>query len=253
MSLSQQPSRDKICTAWWPLVVPTALVSVTMDTLLFSVSSLRLISDDSQQKDNCHVPRHIWQRWIDRQQTEVLLVEILQRDVRHVLCVDGYHEQERDRIYVSQRYMSDLDQDEYVEVSVLKELPPLATKITLEPLDADSYGFDIAGAVGQHLSHWHVLKAGTILTVAATEIEGYTMDIYVKATEPEEIVLLRGEVPLDLVPLEEPNQPQTQQRPPTPIPAGPESFEDFGDMLGGAHTVNQRFTAFSGQGRRLGS
>jgi hypothetical protein len=225
-----------------------------MDTLLFSVSSLRLISDDSQQKDNCSVPRHIWERWIDRQQTEVLLVEILQRDVRHVLCVDGYHERERDRIYVSQRYMSDLDQDEYVEVNVLKELPPLATRITLEPLDADSYGFDIATAVSNHLSHWQVLKTGTILTVAATEIEGYTMDIYVKATEPEEFVLLRGEVPLDLVPLDEPQPHQQQiQRPPTPIPAGPESFEDFGAMLGGAHTMVQSFTPFSGQGRRLGS
>ena len=236
-----------------------------MDTLLFSVSSLRLISDDSQQKDNCHVPRHIWERWIDRQQTEVLLVEILQRDVRHVLCVDGYHEQERDHIYISQRYMSDLDQGEYVEVRVLKELPSLATKITLEPLDADSYGFDIAAAVSIHLSNWHVLKAGTILTVAATEIEEYTMDIYVKATEPEEFVLLRGEVPLELVPLDEPLPQQQQiQRPPTPIPAGPESFEDFGDMLGGAHNVPVRpaqgftvnaggFTPFSGQGRRLGS
>lgn len=225
-----------------------------MDTLLFSVSSLRLISDDSQQKDNCHVPRHIWQRWIDRQQTEVLLVEILQRNVRHVLCVDGYHERERDRIYVSQRYMSDLDHNEYVEVNVLNTLPPLATKITLEPLDPDSYGFDIATAVSTYLSHWHVLKTGTILTVPATEIEGYTMDIYVKATEPEEIVLLRGEVPLDLVPLEEPQQqPQQIQRPPTPVPAGPESFEDFGDMLGGAHTMSQGFKAFSGQGHRLGS
>jgi hypothetical protein len=183
----------------------------------------------------------------------VLLVEILQRDVRHVLCVDGYHEQERDRIYISQRYMGDLDQEEYVEVRVLEELPPLATKITLEPLDADSYGFDIAAAVSQHLSHWHVLKAGTILTVPATEIEGYTMDIYVKATEPAEIVLLRGEVPLDLVPLEEPQQPQQIQRPPTPIPAGPESFEDFGAMLG-AHAPIQSnsFVPFSGQGRRLG-
>jgi hypothetical protein len=222
-----------------------------MDTLLFSVSSLRLISDDAQQKDNCSVPRHIWQRWIDRQQTEVLLVEILQRNVRHVLCVDSYHEQERDRIYVSQRYMSDLDQDEYVEVSVLNELPPQATKITLEPLDADSYDFDIATAVGQHLSHWHVLKTGTIITVPSTEIEGYTMDIYVKATEPAEIVLLRGEVPLELVPLAEPHQ-QPLQRPPTPIPAGPESFEDFGDMLGGAHNLPQRFTAFSGKGHPLG-
>ena len=224
-----------------------------MDSLLFSVSSLRLISDDAQQKDNCHVPRHIWERWIDRQQTEVLLVEILQRDVRHVLCVDGYHEQGRDRIFISQRYMSDLDQDEYVEVNILKELPPLATRITLEPLDADSYGFDIATAVSTYLSHWHVLKAGTILTVAAAEIEGYTMDIYVKATEPAEIVLLRGEVPLELVPLAEPQQSQQIHRPPTPIPAGPESFEDFGAILGSAHTVTQGFTAFSGQGHRLGS
>lgn len=222
-----------------------------MDSLLFTVSSLRLISDDAQQKDNCSVPRHIWQRWIDKQETEVLLVEIMQRDVRHILCVDSYHMQERDRIYISQHYMSDLDEGEYVEVRVLREMPPLASKIILEPLDPDSYGFDIASAVSEHLSHWHVLKAGTILTVLATEIEGYSMDIYVKATDPANTVLLRGEVPLELAPLEG-QEPAQQWRPPTPIPTEPESFEDFGDMLGGLHAPTQPKVPFGGAGRRLG-
>lgn len=201
--------------------------------------------DDESQKDNCAVPRYVWQRWIEKQETEVLLVEIKQGEIRHVLCVDSYHTSEPDLMYISQRYISDLNMDEYVEVSVLKNLPPIATKIILEPLDADSHGFDIATAVSEYLSHWNVLKSGTILTVNSTEIEGYKMDIYVKSTEPEDIVLLRGEVPLEIASLEE-------VRPPTPFPKGPPMFEDFDSMIA-LPSQPQTFTAFQGSGRRLGS
>ncbi len=210
--------------------------------------------DDSEQKDNCVVPRYIWQRWIEEQDTEVLLVEITQGEIRHVLCVDSYHTQDPDLIYISQHYISDLDVTDEVSVRVLDTLPPIATKIVLEPLDADSYGFDIAAAVSECLSQWNVLKSGTILTVNTTEVEEYKIDIYVKATEPEHIVLLRGEVPLEIVSLDDMIAP-SQPRMPTPIPAEPESFEDFTNMIGSAHLPQptpKRFTPFQGSGRRLG-
>jgi hypothetical protein len=84
------------------------------------------------------------------------------------------------------------------------------------------------------------------ITFNARNLDAF-LKLYVKATEPAEIVLLRGEVPLDLVPLEEPQQPQQIQRPPTPIPAGPESFEDFGGMLGAQAPIQSNsFIPFSG-------
>lgn len=223
--------------------------------LSFRVSSLRTILDDSEQKDNAVVPKYIWQRWIEEQDTEVLLIEVTQGEIRHVLCVDSYHTQEPDLIYISHHYISDLDIYNEVQVRVLETLPPIATKIVLEPLDPDSHGFDIATAVSEHLSHWNVLKSGIILTVNTTEVEGYKIDIYVKVTEPEDIVLLRGEVPLEIVSLDDIDGPPIQPRLPTPIPSAPESFEDFGDMIGSAHLPKptpKGFTPFQGSGRRLG-
>jgi hypothetical protein len=229
------------------------------------IESLRNILDDENQKDNCVVPRYIWQRWIEEQETEVLLVEIIQKNIRHVLCVDSYHTMEHDKIYISQRYISDLDLDDVVQVRVLDILPPIATKIVLEPLDIDSQGFDIASAVSEYLSHWNVLKSGTILTVNATEVEGYKLDIYVKATEPEDIVLLRGEVPLEIESNDEIREPLPHSpthhppthRPPTPIPQENEILEDFIDMIGGVQLPQQqpaekKFIPFQGSGRRLG-
>ncbi len=218
----------------------------------------------TSEKDACIVSRHLWQRWVDRQTTEVLLVKIQQRNHTYILCVDSYHNGQRDLVYLPSQVCMDLDMDEYVEVNVLSEMPPAATRIVLEPLDADTYGFDIAGATSEYLSHWNVLKAGTTLVVPSLEIEGYSYMIHVAKTEPASIVLLRGEVPMELVELPQMQQPHpSSQRPPTPIPHVPSPLlaptihvphDDFDSLLP-LPQVQQtnRFTPFGGQGRRLGS
>jgi hypothetical protein len=226
--------------------------------LLLQPVSIALLQDATHiqtEKDACIVPRHLWESWIDRQTTEVLLVEILQRNTRHILCVESYHTQRRDLLYLPSQLSMEFDMDEYVEVNVLKEMPPLATRITLEPLEADSYGFDIAGATSEYLSHWNILKSGTTLTVPSLEIEGYTIMIHVAKTEPADIVLLRGEVPMELVELPQNQHSQQTARPSTPIPALPSPLlpqptEDF-DMLPSLPT--QVFAPFGGKGYRLGS
>ena len=92
-------------------------------------------------------------------------MEIRQRDHVHTVCVDSYHNGLRDLMYLPSQICMDMDMEEYIEVNVLGEMPPIATKIILEPLEADTYGFDIAGATSEYLSHWNVLKAGTTLSV----------------------------------------------------------------------------------------
>jgi hypothetical protein len=233
--------------------------------LLLKTASLALLETSTpsqQERDVCVVPRHLWQRWIEQQTTEVLLVKIQQLDREYVLCVDSYHNRtQRDLIYVPSHIAMDLGTEDYVEVTVLQELPPVATKIVLEPLEAETYGFDIAGATSEYLSHWNVLKEGTTLTVPSLEIEGYSFMVHVAKTEPATTVLLRGEVPMDLVEL--PQEHSATARPPTPIPALPplipllpaeqEDFDSFLPFQPVQSQQNSRFTAFSGPGRRLGS
>lgn len=202
----------------------------------------------TEEKDNCIVPLYLWQRWIERQTTEVLLVEIKQREYHRVLCVDSYHSGQADTIYIPSRYMMDFVPEEYLEVKVLNSLPPIATRIVLEPLESESHDFDIASATSEYLSHWNVLTKGAILTVPVSEIAGYFIDIYVKNVEPADTVLLRGEVPLEIEgqPQPEPQLPQPQ--PPQPQPQV-QTIDDFDSMIPQSITTS---AAFSGPGRRLG-
>jgi hypothetical protein len=245
------------------LGVPTTIDVSDMDDgpLLLKTASFALLQTDTpvEEKDTCVVPRHLWQTWVDRQTTEVLLINIQQGNHKYVLCVDSYHNgSQRDLIYVPSHISMELELDDYAEVTVLQEMPPVATKIVLEPLEADTYGFDIAGATSEYLSHWNVLKEGTTLSVPSLEIEGFSYMIHVAKTEPASIVLLRGEVPMDLVEL-----PQEHQRPPTPIPSllpvlqPQEDNDDFNTLVPLPQPSLQQgksgFVPFGGPGRRLGS
>lgn len=164
--------------------------------------------------------------------------------------------------------MMDFDGEEYILVKLLSEMPPLATKITLQPLDNELYHCDIATAVSEHLSKWSVLTKNVTLTVPLKELGGYLVDIFVKDIEPAETVLLRGEVPLELAePIEaipEWTAPVPQQeRPPTPRPEEPSVLSPGGNLMipmpipdvsnsrPEKRSRNSTFVPFSGVGRRL--
>lgn len=129
---------------------------------------------------------------------DVMLVELLQGDTRIVLCVEGGHSEDTEVIFVPERVSAQLDAEEYVQLNLLREMPPNATKIELQPLDSELYHCDIAGAVSQYLATWNVLQKHTTLSVPCEELGGYIVDIFVKNIEPADTVLLRGEVPLEL-------------------------------------------------------
>jgi hypothetical protein len=228
------------------------------------------------QRDQCIVPRNIFRQWVEQHETEVMLVEIIQGDVKVTLCVDGPHALEEETIYVPDRFMTSLEEGKYVEVRLLTALPPLATKITLQPIDSEVYHCDISLAVSEMLAQWHVLEMNTILSVPLPELGGYVADVIVKATEPAPVVLLRGEVPMEL---EEPlihvpefqkpqpvqqlgvpqtTAPQTTAQPTTVPPPSPSTSPSPMGMIDplaqifGQQQTTQGFVAFSGRGYKLG-
>ncbi len=239
---------------------------------LLHVASLTYLDTHVTEKDNCFVPQAMWARWVERQEAEVLLVEVEQEGVKHILCVEGPHRMNTNTIYIPARCLQDFDETDYARVRVVTEMPPQATRIVLQPLDSEilNYGIDIAAEVGTMLSNWQVLTKHTMLSVPCEELGGLVVELFVKEVEPADTVLLRGEVPLELEeplikppPLPEVTQPQ--QRPPTPIPNEPEAFNEFIPRPPTAVTAvepayNLRvgpqatgFIPFSGTGYRLGS
>lgn len=198
------------------------------------------------------LPQHLWSRWVERQTTEVLLVEVVQTGEPFVLHVASHHDLNRDGIFLPPRILAALDASEYVEVKVLESLPPQATKIILQPLDEDIADcVDISEVVSEQLSKWHTLKQGTILSIECENSGGLILDILVKATEPAELVLLRGEVPLEIERLEEP-LPLPQQTFPVPAPVVAEPEEDFNSVMPMPSVPSSGFVPFSGKGYRLG-
>ena len=230
-----------------------------MDPLLLQVATLDLLSTSTLEKDNCIVPLSIWRDWIELQEDEgqdVLLVELTQGSTTIVLHVESYTTESEDTIFIPNRFQHDLNMNEVIFVKLLTEMPPNATRIVLEPLEQTFESFDIATAVSEHLSHWHILSEHTILSVPCPELDGFPIEIYVKEVEPAPIVLLRGEVPLELsssglaspplVPAPT-SSPIEFHRQDTPIPED----DDFSSFLPPPQT--QAYIPFSGYGYRLGT
>ena len=186
-----------------------------------------------------------------------MLVKITQGERTSILCVGGFTKESDSIVFLPRRCFLEFDTTIPTNVDVVKTMPPLATKITLQPLDNELYHCDIATAVSKHLSEWQVLTVGTTLTVPCEELGGYKVDIFVRTIEPESTVLLRGEVPLEL---EEPLETVPEWTAPEPIveevahPAHPILQEHeplFESNL--EEPLNQKFVPFSGVGYRLGN
>lgn len=232
-----------------------------MQSLFLQPYSLDLLDEGLSATDGCVLPQHLWSRWTERQTTEVLLVEVVQMGDPFVLHVASHHDQNRDGIFLPPRVLAAFNACEYVEVKVLEATPPQATKIVLQPLDEDVADcVDISEVVSEQLSKWHTLKQGTILSIECENVGGLVLDILVKTTEPAELVLLRGEVPLEIERTEPPQQPQQpQQHIPQHIPQPAsdavdtvDTEDDFNSVIPMPSVGKSGFVPFSGKGYRLG-
>lgn len=226
-----------------------------MQSLFLQPYSLDLLDDELARTDGCALPQHLWSRWVEAQTTEVLLVEVSQVGEPFVLHVASHHDQNRDGIFLPPRILAALNASEYVEVKVLTEMPPVATKIVLQPLDEDTAScVDVSEVVSEQLAKWHTLKQGSILSIECENVGGLILDILVKTTEPAELVMLRGEVPLEIETTEQ-SQPQipAYQSPvvqqPSVQSAPPEPEDD--DFSMPIPVQSTGFVPFSGKGYRL--
>lgn len=173
------------------------------------------------EADGCVVSKSAWNRMLQNFEAETILVQVSSHadDKSWILHVHSYHTLDENVIFLPQRCYDELHHqpsDVVVELVEEDDMPLVATKIVLQPVDNSSEGIDIAKAVSEYLSSWHVLSSGTVLHVPIEELGGFIVDIVVQEVEPVHYngyVLLRGEVPLELAePLIRP------ERPPTPHP-----------------------------------
>ncbi len=224
---------------------------------LYTTENFVMLDDIVPEHDVVVVPERLWSSWVNHQETEVLLVRVshsLDTEQSWVLHVHSPHRFGANKVFLPQRILAVL-QGASVRMDVLEEMPPHATQITLKPLQEEGYQCDLATAVSEYLSHWQVLQEGTILSVPIEELGGFQIDCIVTSIQPESLVLLRGEVPLEL---EEMPQPP---RPPTPRPASPpllqpqdNMFDDIGSMIPQAPPqtsstqLKKGYVPFSGKG-----
>ena len=225
-----------------------------------SIGELSALEDVTVgEKDACLISEQLWSTWIVEQKEELLLVNITQNSNTYTLVVEGYHKQSRDNIYLPMSVFRDLNSNDHVTVSIEKQMPPHATKILLQPLDNELYHCVIATSVSIYLSNWNILKKNTILTVPCQELGGYEVDVFVKDIEPSDLVILRGDVPMELAePLETvaewvvpPSLTLPLPLPPSPMP---EATVLPGDDFDSPFEVIQpptKFVPFSGKGYSL--
>ena len=215
--------------------------------------------------DRCLLPHYLWERILNDNslQTNDLYLMEFSNDAKHVtLSVGGGHHDDDNIVFVPQWVFTIFQEGESARYNPLRTVPPQATKITIKPLDSMSYHVDINEEVSRYLSDWHVLQEGLMLQIHLESID-YNALMYIEALEPGPLVLLRGEVPLEVVPSqeEEPQPQRPQQLLQNPVqtiaaPIQPQAIPDcfFGPMVpvpSKPQPANQIKHSFPGTGRRL--
>jgi len=203
-----------------------------------------------EQRDQCLVPISLWESWIGNQTTgSVLLVELTQDTHTHTFCVGGYTE-EPGLVLVPIRWCHVFNPSDHAFVRVVDTMPPIATRLVLQPLDNELYHCNIVENVSKYLSEWQVLTEGTTLTVPCEELGGFPVDIFVKLIEPASLVLLRDEVPIEL---EESMERVAEWIPTLPAQTPMAPVVETDTVLDTLQTKVSGFVPFSGTGNRLGS
>lgn len=198
----------------------------------------------------------MWVRW-SSQITDLMLVKITHEDKVYILHVESFHEANVNTIFLPEWCFINVNNIQ-VTIERVEEMPPLATKIILQPLDIEVYHCDISTAVSEYLSNWQVLSVGTTLSIPCRELGGFHVDIFVKAIDPAPTVLLRGEVPLEL---DEPIETVAEWiKKTTPIPLLPPSPQPYLPLVSTIQNLfpdeeesipKLGFIPFSGKGNNL--
>ena len=229
--------------------------------LLYSIED-HFTKDDTEFKfnttDSILVRKSDWERWIQTC-TNTMVVRLRQGDITQICVVGGYHEDNAECVYAPSWTFYRLKSGEDVEIEQLwdtessEDVLPIATKIHLRPLDNELYHVDIEGEISKHLLNFQSLQKGSTIVVALESLGGYEVDIFVEECEPENEVLLRGDVVLELVaPIEdvvEWSRASAIARPVAPVATVQDDFSQMFPVAAVASsTLQKKFIPFSGVG-----
>jgi len=236
-------------------VIDPDFTAIIEPSTVVSLGYLAHLEDSAsyyEERDQCIVPQHLWRTWIEEQESDkVLLIEVTQGEHTKTLCVGGSTTESNTTVFLPKRCFQEFSISEPVSVKVQKTMPPLATKLVLQPLDNVLYHCNIVDTVSKYLSEWQVLTKWTILSIPCEELGGFPVELFVKEVEPADIVLLRNEVPLELAePLESVVEWASPTQEPLSIPSSIDSsttsYAPFPEEPASG------FIPFSGKGHRLG-
>ena len=224
-----------------------------MFSIVVPIFSLDLLGvPHTEQNDLCYLPRNEWMRLMHLDCPDILLVEVIQGDVRRVFTVGEAHDEE-DAIYIPYNCIGAFSEGEVVNVLRYITMPPVATQITIQPLETELYQCDIVAAVSKVLANMNVLHIDTTLKVPCEELGDYIVEVFIKDCQPEKIVLLRGECPLEIAQVEDSLAPSGLD--PLAAPSVPSASSTFNEIMEIPETkpLKNGFVPFSGVGRKLGS
>ena len=154
--------------------------------------------------DEIIVPESLLHKWMDlfAPGTPMLCrLTHVEKDLSRIVCVGS--SDQSNAAYVPRWILDHLgyasEEDEQVFLSPYLEEIPSAQRISLRPMDNAAYHTDLRQAFETYLDRFHVMEAGTTLSLPLEELGGYEVCSFVEAVEPPGIVRLGGEVQIEFL------------------------------------------------------
>jgi hypothetical protein len=154
--------------------------------------------------DEIAIPKWLFESWIDLfppSTPMIISMRALDTGMERHVCVNGSGPD--DAVYCPNWILENMglggEADEYVTLLPFREEIEAATKISIRLL-GDAGSLDVRSAVESYIDRFHVLEAGTMLTVPVSEIE---IPMFVERIEPSCLVRLGGEVIVEFLEEEE--------------------------------------------------
>ena len=168
------------------------------------LSFVPISTSHKEHGDEIIIPQRILQAWIERYPPGLPLLATVtnpDNEIIRTVCIgsglpEGVSQGTERCAYMPAWIMDHLGIQGGGVVSVtpvLTELP-LATKLTIRPLDNAAYHTDLRAAVEAYLDMFHILEPNTTLSVPLEDLGGYEVMVFIETVEPAAVVRLGGEV-----------------------------------------------------------
>jgi hypothetical protein len=176
-----------------------------MASKILTVRPLSFLDQQGLQEtgDEIVVPQTVLNEWIDLFAPGTsLLVRLtnLENDLSRIVAIGSSDSSEA--VYVPRWILEHLAlgcDEQVVSMEPFMESLPDAVRISLRPLDNAAYHSDLRLAFERHLDRFHVMEAGTTLSVALEELGNYEICAFVEAVDPPGPVRLGGEVQIEFL------------------------------------------------------